>query len=887
MAYATYFSVNLINSNVAKTKGSRSATQEAKYLKEGDKDLGCAIPSHVIEKSIATDRVDYLLNGKKQPPNFNKPPIPKLGSKNPHTSHNDKLRTLSDLQKQSEAVFGDVSDFLKQSTDSKFREDLTYYSVQNMPCWATEESEQTGRSPELIFFEASQYFETYNNIKNHDPSVNFYEIKFTLPNEASHQQKVNIINDVIKKEGLDKFTYIISMHEKFAALEPNIHNDHVHIMFSTRMIDGIERDKEHFFSDGKTAGRYKPKNPDKGPCQKSDKFTSRDRKKNLKRVRKTIADTINKFYKDNKIDKEVFSGTKIELLEYAIKIGDMEIAEIALLEAQTHLGYQKCNNPKNPDTIKIMKLKEQMQAIRDRYAEIRYEESLNPIPQIEKSEPIKDYTLDELIQQRTLLYNEIKTLKNEYLKIPTEPYTIDLNKTQLDIVILEDAIRENRRRMSTNPKTHAINKFFTNTELKDDAIKHSLNVKNLDKLLDRIVGTEIQIANNNKCSFAQRENLNRQYRLVEKLQTEIEDFTERYVTPNLDKIEKIEQKLINANIKKTSNIEILFQKIYEIQNQLPNLDIQSALETKFALTNERITLGKIKNNLTESDDIANTLYEEIKIATQEKSIITQEIAIAQTMNNLKNSSTAHEESSPIESTKPIIPNESLKIFINEYEFTTAAESHKIAKKELGNLQGLLIHYDSEIAKTKESLISIHDAEIQAKEFFIKNNSTLFGNDTQKMIDVRCASPRIADKIKKITNDILLKNFPIKDQITKLTAKQIATTKQINELKPLTAKLEKQAEFDAVHAKKTKCSERVYKIPKSRIDSNGGAGALGGGGSSSSPRLNVAKALANLLPSDPKVVALTARTESDELDLAGMTDEQQETAIIAMKIEQGH
>ena len=99
----------------------------------------------------------------------------------------------------------------------------------HLPKWAKDDPKK--------FFRAADKYEGCGNRR-------FVEIEFALPNElTSIEQYKQIIDAFIDKHLTDHyFTYAI--HEKFGALSNGQRHPHVHIMFSERIIDDVEKIKE-------------------------------------------------------------------------------------------------------------------------------------------------------------------------------------------------------------------------------------------------------------------------------------------------------------------------------------------------------------------------------------------------------------------------------------------------------------------------------------------------------------------------------------------------------------------------------------------------------------------------------------------------------------------
>lgn len=127
-------------------------------------------------------------------------------------------------------------------------DDFLYGENVNMPLFAKENP--------LIFWEEAEINERINaNV--------FREIEFSLPNELTQEENIELAREFASKLLGDKYVYSLAVHSKPSTnSEENIH---CHIMFSERELDEIERKTpEHFFK------RRDSKNPANGGCLKRD-----------------------------------------------------------------------------------------------------------------------------------------------------------------------------------------------------------------------------------------------------------------------------------------------------------------------------------------------------------------------------------------------------------------------------------------------------------------------------------------------------------------------------------------------------------------------------------------------------------------------------------------
>ena len=138
-------------------------------------------------------------------------------------------------------------------------EDLVFKSHGNMPKWAEDDPE--------LFWRMSDEFERKNG-------STYREHVIALPREfKTLEQHKAFIDDWIKSEIGDKHSYQYAIHSP-QALDGK-ENPHVHLMFSDRTNDGIERAPDQFFK------RYNPKDPHRGGAKKANTGLKQSERKEL------------------------------------------------------------------------------------------------------------------------------------------------------------------------------------------------------------------------------------------------------------------------------------------------------------------------------------------------------------------------------------------------------------------------------------------------------------------------------------------------------------------------------------------------------------------------------------------------------------------------------
>ena len=118
------------------------------------------------------------------------------------------------------------ADYILREGENSQKSDCVFQGHQ-LPSWADESAQK--------FFSAADRYEDKGNRR-------YKEIEFSLPNELTLEQNREIVDRFIACH-LTNHYYAYAIHEKSGAISGERH-PHVHIMFSERLIDDVEKIKE-------------------------------------------------------------------------------------------------------------------------------------------------------------------------------------------------------------------------------------------------------------------------------------------------------------------------------------------------------------------------------------------------------------------------------------------------------------------------------------------------------------------------------------------------------------------------------------------------------------------------------------------------------------------
>jgi hypothetical protein len=130
------------------------------------------------------------------------------------------------------------------------REDLVYWRARNLPSWAQ-------KNPAVFFTAAEQHTSAHQTA--------YEEWKISLPRELTRRQQLAAARDLLHAAFGDTHPYVWAMHDPRAA--DGGRQPHVHVIWSARTLDGIERSPAQFFR------RYNRAHPERGGAAKDRTFS--------------------------------------------------------------------------------------------------------------------------------------------------------------------------------------------------------------------------------------------------------------------------------------------------------------------------------------------------------------------------------------------------------------------------------------------------------------------------------------------------------------------------------------------------------------------------------------------------------------------------------------
>ena len=216
------------------------------------------------------------------------------------------------------------------------------FHAHRLPKWAKDDPKK--------FFQAADRYEGIGNRC-------YMEIEFALPNELKTVEQYRQIIDAFIAKHLSNHYYAYAIHNKIGVMSDGQHHPHVHIMFSERMIDEVEKKKEraacNFF---------------KYPIRKNVEATFEERRKHgapknrnwanknfLSVLRADFAQIQNEVLARNGFSVRVDHRTLQAQKEEAESNGDTVLARLFSRVPEKYVGIISC---KENDDEKVERLRE-------------------------------------------------------------------------------------------------------------------------------------------------------------------------------------------------------------------------------------------------------------------------------------------------------------------------------------------------------------------------------------------------------------------------------------------------------------------------------------------------------------------------------------------------
>ena len=256
------------------------------------------------------------------------------------------------------------------------------YARSHLPQWAEGSAKK--------FFQAADRYERANGER-------YKEIEFSLPNELPLEEQKKIVEEFLDHH-LQDFYYSYAIHDKIGSMSDGERQPHVHIMFSTRGIDEVERLQERppalFFR------QYNRKHPEKGGCQKAKKWNSAERRKYLMDMREDYAKIQNEALARNGLNLRVDHRTLKAQREEALAEGNYLLADLLNRKPEKSVGPVELLKKNSPIVEEQKKLRVNKRE-REKTLYIRYllQDTIDKASTYETTRELKEHQSDVRVSE--------------------------------------------------------------------------------------------------------------------------------------------------------------------------------------------------------------------------------------------------------------------------------------------------------------------------------------------------------------------------------------------------------------------------------------------------------------------------------------------------------
>ena len=680
------------------------------------------------------------------------------------------------------------------------------FHAHRLPNWAHDDPKK--------FFQAADRYEGTGNRR-------YMEIEFALPNELNTVQQYHQIIDAFISKHLSDHYYAYAIHDKNGMMSGEPH-PHVHIMFSERIIDDVEKKKEraacNFF---------------KYPIRKNVKATFEERRKHgapknrkwanknfLSVLRADFAQIQNEVLKRNSFSIRVDHRTLLAQKEDAQRNGDTFLARLFSRVPEKYIGVISCQEANEP---RLEHLKE-FRALRNRHFDLVMQ--IDALTKEAEELEIKDAVQLASTHAKALMNSKEYTAQkftSLYLSAMNQKMltaVAQVNKWKRVVISQHDAEEQAKLEYMSKSERESWLKYAELLAQKKHWEEFLLTLKKPDDKHKDELKTYEEIVIGIRTKILSLENTAKQ------MWKSVEDIRRRLEQPEFrNNILLVTHQILQAN---SHARKMLKKASEELEQAVDNL--QNALVTK--TMEEPQTSFKTR----EVYDLIRQQYHALKKESEElfiakfhlqRQIISPERALAIAKN----------------------------IFVHG-DFKRLREKTRRYKKEEQRLALRFRDYDREEHKfqNQDWTVFPHSTFLQAKYYLTKQRTWLELEKSrldqiklpiqnkQAELETLCRQPDAKKKIEEISMGILRKNLKFVRQLDEIESRFKQVIQRLNHAEKQMKALKTRIARDKVNTR--------YRVTVSDTLQN----------------ITAASIIADAILSDPKVVQLVARSSGNNLEM---------------------
>ena len=683
------------------------------------------------------------------------------------------------------------------------------FHTHRLPKWAKNDPKK--------FFQAADIYEGVGHRR-------YVEIEFALPNELKTVEQYRQIIDAFIAKHLSEHYYAYAIHDKIGMLSGQ-HHPHVHIMFSERLIDDVEKIKERsanaFFL-------YPARKKKDGSLPSFEEKWERGAPKNRKwcnhqyvtELRADFAQIQNAVLEQNGFSIRVDHRTLQAQKEEAEQNGDSSLARLFSRVPEKYIGVISCQDYEEPrlERLKIFR------GLRERHFDLvmKLDSSTKEADELEIKDDVQfvHSRLKALIKSKE--YSEQKfsdphlvDLKNKMLTAITE-----VNKWKRAIISQHDAELQAKLEYMTKSERELWLKYFEILAQKKHLELFLQTLKNPDESDKEETRAFAQIASGVKNQIADLDSS------LSSMKKSVEDIRRRLEQPDCrNNILLVTHQILQANtyarkMLKRTNID-LDKVIDDLRNALFAQYLEEP-QTTFK-TREIYDLIRRQYRILKKEH-ENLFADKFHLQRQ---VISPQHAIAMAKN----------------------------IFVHG-DFKRLREDFRRYKKDEQRLAQKSLAYNQEEKQlqTRNWSLLPHSTFLQ-QQYYLTKQRTLLELEKNRLDQIKfslqnkqveleklCQEHEAARKIEMITAGILRKNYKFVRQLEEIETRIKELIPRINHAKEQMNALEKRIALDKVNTR--------YRVTIS----------------DTLPNIKAASLIADAILFDPQAVQLVARSNGNNLEM---------------------
>ena len=366
------------------------------------------------------------------------------------------------------------------------------FHYHHLPKWAKDDPKN--------FFKMADKYEGVGNRR-------YMEIEFALPNELKKVEQYRQIIDAFIQKHLKDHYFAYAIHEKKGMLSEEQRHPHVHIMFSERLIDEVEKIKErpakYFFS-------YPARKKKDGTEPTFEEKYKRGSPKNRRWAEKSFLSVLRADFA--KIENEVLerNGYSIRVDHRTLKAqkeeaeqnGDSTLARLFNRIPEEYIGVISCKEDTEPKLERLKKFR----SLRNQHFDFIFksDSAEKELEELETKEEVQKALIkaQEFITSEEFLAQSFDTPKLKDLKAKVEFEIVEVNRWKRSIISQKTAEEKAKLEYLTPSEREVWRKYFETLAQKKQLENFLLTLKKPEESKNDAINSYEEMINSVKSKIS-------------------------------------------------------------------------------------------------------------------------------------------------------------------------------------------------------------------------------------------------------------------------------------------------------------------------------------------------------------------------------------------------